>query len=175
MEVILVDDKSTDHCREIIQNYANKYDNVKAIFLDENSGSGGKPRNIGMVYATKDYLMFLDSDNLLMDDACEVLYDEINSENLDIVSGVHTWDGVNPSPGLWLNILTNPHEKIKFRQNKVEALLKKFPLKINSLNDCESIIGDFAFTPKIYRKAFLEKNSINFPEGIIAEDSVFFT
>lgn len=75
--------------------------------------------------------------------------------------------------GLWQSILTNPHDDFRTRQNKVNEILMDFPLKINSLNDCESIIGDFAFTHKIYKKSFLEKNSIDFPEGIIAEDSVF--
>ena len=173
LEVIFIDDKSTDSSPEFIKNYSNEYENVKSIFLDKNSGSGGEPRNVGMSHATTDYLMFLDSDDTLMNDACETLYDEIIHENVDIVSGVHTWDGINPSGGLWQSILTNPHDDFQTRQNKVTDLLKDFPLKINSLDDFESIIGDFAFTPKIYKKSFLEKNSIDFPEGIIAEDSVF--
>lgn len=173
LEVIFVDDKSNDSSPEIVKRYSEEYDNVKSIFLDMNSGSGGKPRNVGMDHSTTDYLMFLDSDDTLIGDACKTLYDEITYENIDIVSGVHTGDGINPSGGLWQSILTNPHDDSQTRQNKVNNLLKDFPLKINSLDDCESIIGDFAFTPKIYKKSFLEKNSIDFPEGIIAEDSVF--
>ena len=173
LEVIFIDDKSTDSSPKIIKTYSNQYDNVKSIFLNENSGAGGKPRNIGMAHATTDYLMFLDSDDILMEDACKTLYDEIIAENVDIVSGVHTWDGINPSDGLWESILTNPHDDFQTRQNKTKELLKNFPLKINSIHDCESVIGDFAFQPKIYKKSFLENNSIHFPKGIIAEDSVF--
>lgn len=173
LEIIFIDDCSSDNSKNIIQNYQDTYDNVKAIFLDKNSGSGGKPRNIGLNYATCDYVMFLDSDDTFMDDACEVLFNEITKENIDIVSGIHTWDGTNPSPGLWQSILTNPIDSYQVRQNNVEDILKNFPLKINSIDECESVIGDFAFTPKIYNKSFLEKNSIKFPEGIIVEDSVF--
>lgn len=173
LEIIFIDDCSSDNSKNIIQNYQDTYDNVKAIFLDKNSGSGGKPRNIGLNHATCDYVMFLDSDDMFMDDACEVLFNEITKENVDIVSGVHTWDGTNPSPGLWQSILTNPTDSHQVRQNNVEDILKNFPLKINSIDECESVIGDFAFTPKIYNKSFLEKNSIKFPEGIIVEDSVF--
>ena len=173
LEVIFIDDKSTDSSPEIIKKYSNEYDNVNSIFLNKNSGSGGKPRNIGMAHATTDYLMFLDSEDVLMEDACKTLYDEIIAEDVDIVSGVHTWDGINPSVGLWESILTNPHEDFQTRQNKTNDLLKNFPLKINSIDDCESVIGDFAFQPKIYKKSFLENNSIIFPEEILAEDSVF--
>ena len=48
IELILVDDKSTDKSKDIINNYSNKYDNVKSIFLKENNGSPSKPRNIGI-------------------------------------------------------------------------------------------------------------------------------
>ena len=173
LEIIFIDDCSIDNSKNILQNYQETYDNVKAVFLDKNSGSAGKPRNIGLNYATCDYVMFLDSDDTFMDDACEVLFNEITKENVDIVSGVHTWDGTNPSPGLWQSILTNPTDSHQVRQNNVDDILKNFPLKINSIDECESVIGDFAFTPKIYRKSFLERNSIKFPEGIIVEDSVF--
>ncbi len=43
--------------------------------------------------------MFLGSDDILMNDAYETLYDEIISENVDIVSGFHTLEGINPSDG----------------------------------------------------------------------------
>ena len=36
---------------------------IKAIFLDENSGSPSKPRNIGMDNASSEYIMFLDNDD----------------------------------------------------------------------------------------------------------------
>ena len=74
LEIIFIHDCSSDNSKNIIQNYQDTYDNVKAIFLDKNSGSGGKPRNIGLNYATCDYVMFLDSDDTFMDDACEVLF-----------------------------------------------------------------------------------------------------
>ena len=48
LEVIFVDDNSTDDSVNIIKNYSNKYGNVKVICLDENSGFAGRPRNIGI-------------------------------------------------------------------------------------------------------------------------------
>ena len=105
LEVIFVDDASTDGSDQITKKYADNYDNVKGIFLENNSGSAGKPRNVGISNATSDYVIFLDPDDLFMDNACEILFDEIEGENCDIVSGVHTLDGVNPFPNLWLKTL----------------------------------------------------------------------
>ena len=71
LEVILIDDNSTDDSPNIIKDYSNKYGNVKTIFLDKNSGLGAKPRNIGLMHATKDYVMFLDSDDEFFNDVSE--------------------------------------------------------------------------------------------------------
>ena len=173
LEVILIDDNSTDDSPNILQDYSNKYVNVKTIFLDKNSGSGGKPRNIGLTYATKDYVMFLDSDDVFFNDACEVLYGEITSEDIDIVGGLQTTGGNISNFRLWKSILTNPLEDDEIRMTETKELLGEFPLKFDSIDDFRAIIGDFMFTPKIYKRSFLEENSINFPEKIIAEDSVF--
>ena len=87
LEVIFVDDKSTDKSANIIKSYSKKYNNVKSVILDENSGFAGKPRNIGIENATAPYLMFLDPDDIFLEDACEILYDNINKNNLELVSG----------------------------------------------------------------------------------------
>lgn len=173
LEVILIDDNSTDDSPNILKDYTNEYGNVKSIFLDKNSVSGGKPRNIGLTHATKDYVMFLESGDIFTNDACEVLYDEITSEGIDIVGGLQTSDDKTPNFNLWKSILTGPLEDEEIRLDKTKELLDEFPLKINSVDEFGAIIGDFMFTPKIYKKIFLEENSINFPEGVIAEDSVF--
>ena len=68
MELILLDNKSTDNSREIINSYSNKYDNIKTIFLKENSGGSAKPRNIGIDKATSPYLLFLDGGDEIIPD-----------------------------------------------------------------------------------------------------------
>lgn len=87
IELILVDDKSTDKSKEIIEKYSNKYENIIPIFLNQNTGCAGKPKNIGIKKATTPFLMFLDPDDELLDDTCEILYDKIIEEKSDIVSG----------------------------------------------------------------------------------------
>lgn len=87
IELILVDDCSTDKTKEIIIKNANEYDNIKPIFLDSNSGGAGIPKNKGIENATSPYLMFMDPDDYLLENSCEVLYNEIHKEKSDIVAG----------------------------------------------------------------------------------------
>ena len=92
IELIFVDDYSTDNSRQIINDYSNTYSNVKCFLLDENSGFGGQPRNIGIKNASSDYIMFLDSDDIFYSDACEKLYKEIHDKKLDLVFGYYVTD-----------------------------------------------------------------------------------
>ena len=77
IELIIVDDCSTDNSRNIISDYANEYDNIVPVFLDENSGLPGKPRSLGIKYASADYISFLDSDDEYLKEGLENLYNTI--------------------------------------------------------------------------------------------------
>lgn len=90
LEIIFVNDCSTDRSYDIINIYTQMYDNIKYFSTEENSGVAGKPRNIGLKHATSDYVMFLDPDDTLTSDACKILYDKIIKSDVDIVSGLHT-------------------------------------------------------------------------------------
>lgn len=85
VQVIMVDDASTDGSRDIIKEYADKYDNFEAIFLEENSGSAAEPRNAGLKVVESDYIMFLDPDDEFKPDFCETMYDKITSCDVDLV------------------------------------------------------------------------------------------
>ena len=85
IELILVDDCSTDNSREIIEEYSNAYSNIKPIFLEENTGCPGIPRNIGIKNATSDYIMFIDNDDEYFPEICDKLYDAMIMEDADIV------------------------------------------------------------------------------------------
>ena len=87
LEVIIVNDASTDSTRQIIDEYSEKYSNFKAIHLDENMGAAWGPRNIALKQASSDYIMFLDADDTFTSDACEILYNEISSSDANMVFG----------------------------------------------------------------------------------------
>lgn len=85
IELIIVDDCSTDNTRDVINDYEKRYPNVKGIFLDKNNGGAGIPRNIGIENATTNYLMFMDADDEYEKDACEIFYNKIIETNADFV------------------------------------------------------------------------------------------
>lgn len=87
LEVIIVDDASTDSSGDIIDEYCLKYPNFRAIHLTDNIGAAYGPRNIALGEATGEYVMFLDADDTFTPTACEVLLGEIESSGADMVFG----------------------------------------------------------------------------------------
>ena len=87
LEVIIVNDASTDSSKSIIDEYCLKYPCFKAVHLTENIGAAYGPRNVGLDKVTSDYIMFLDADDTLTPHACKSLYDEIISNDADVVFG----------------------------------------------------------------------------------------
>ena len=85
IEIILVNDGSTDGSKEICEEYAQKDKRIKVI-NQENSGNA-EARNCGMKNASGKYYMFLDSDDLYEPDACENMLNEIERTDADYVNG----------------------------------------------------------------------------------------
>ena len=83
-EVLLVDDGSTDSSPAICDAYAEKYQQVQVIH-QENKGLGGA-RNTGMQAAKGEYLLFLDSDDSLTEDALAGLYEIAEAKKADLVA-----------------------------------------------------------------------------------------
>lgn len=179
LEIILIDDKSTDNSAKIIKNYMKKYDNIKGIFLEEGSGFPGKPRNIGLNYVTSDYVMFLDSDDYLEKNACEILYNVVQEENADIVSGSFTKkdeDGTEIfNYGGWVSTLTDPNEDYSIRLEKTKEMLdnSNFRFVVTNIKNNGHILGNSNVWAKIFRTNLIKDNNILFPEDIVAQDSVF--
>ena len=83
IEIILVDDGSTDKTFEIMKYYESKYDNVTAIQM--NRGSVGKARNKGISLAKGEYIKFVDSDDYIEHNALELMYNKAKENNAGIV------------------------------------------------------------------------------------------
>ena len=66
LEVIVVDDASTDNSREILSRPFPWFQHFKVIYLEHNTGGPAKPRNIGIRSARGKYICFVDSDDLIL-------------------------------------------------------------------------------------------------------------
>lgn len=121
IEVIIIDDNSTDNTKNIIKEYSIKYKNCKCIFLKNNSGTPGKSRNIGMKNASGKYIMFIDQDDIYEQNACEIAYNKIieyntpvifyNFNDIDISSNLKTQCWYNFKKDLIINPTTKNQKK----------------------------------------------------------------
>ncbi len=160
VELIIVDDASTDKItKEVMLEYQSKYDNVKCVFMDENSKSCSKPRNIGMNHVTSDYIIFLDDDDTYVENAFEIMYNSIQKYDSDLISFSH-----------YTNINGDLIETIQLNENIINmdplANQKNFDiLTSNTGGSCWS---------KIFKTKFLLDNNIKFIENIKYEDIPFY-
>nr|EAL1240676.1 glycosyltransferase family 2 protein [Campylobacter coli] len=76
IEILIIDDKSKDNSLNIVLEFAKKDERVKIFQNDENLGAFAT-RNLGVLKSRADFIMFLDSDDFLALNACEVALTKI--------------------------------------------------------------------------------------------------
>lgn len=172
IEVILVDDKSSDKTPDLIKELSKEYENVKSIILEENTGTASKPRNEGIKNASSSYIMFLDNDDVLYPKMCEVMYDAIDSNGADVVSCRYNIDSKKSSKSPY-SFLDNFNDK-KFKDFK--GKYENGKIYLNNVDDFPSIMTlghPTMIWTKIFRRLFLLENNIEFPVGDLYEDVYF--
>lgn len=75
LEIILVNDGSTDNCLEICKAYSER--DPRIVVIDKNNGGLSSARNAGLDNATGEYIMFVDSDDWIRKDAVELLLEDL--------------------------------------------------------------------------------------------------
>lgn len=83
LEIILIDDGSTDGCPAICDKWANVDGRIRIIHC-KNAGVGAA-RNFGLDVASGDFISFVDSDDYLPTDSVEYMVDRIENDNSDLV------------------------------------------------------------------------------------------
>jgi Glycosyltransferases involved in cell wall biogenesis len=84
IEIICVDDCSTDNSYTTLKDYQQKDSRIK-IFRHEENKKQGTARNKGLEVATGKYIWFIDSDDYIDTKACQILYDAIKKFNVDML------------------------------------------------------------------------------------------
>lgn len=149
IELILVNDCSTDGSLNILMDCEAQFsDKVMLVNLNENHGAGGA-RNIGLSYATGEYIGFMDSDDLVTSDMFEKLYNKAVSGNYDIVDcGYYNESEDNA---------------IIHTSDNLTGILDNY--KRNEL-----IASGGYFWSKLFKKSFLDRVNLKFREHCILED-----
>ena len=146
IEIIIVNDGSTDDSKEIIQKYLNKYKNI--VYLEKENGGLSSARNYGIPYAKGEYIGFVDSDDYVEITMYEKMYNKAVEEKSDMVECDFIWEYSNKK-----------REDIgKIYSGKKEAIVEARVVAWN----------------KIIKKDIIEKTKITFPEGLRYEDIEFF-
>ena len=163
IEIICVNDGSTDNSAEILVKYQNKDARIK-IITQENKGPAGA-RNVGISAACGKYIYFMDSDDMLELDALDVLYKECQAENLDIIY-------FNPCVIYENSQIAKKHQwhqdfVIRGNYKKVVSGQELF---VELKNNNEYLI---AVWMQMIKKDFIQEISLAFPNGIYHEDILF--
>lgn len=88
LEIILIDDASTDNSKEIIKKYALKDNRIKPIYSEVNQGVS-RTRNMGLKSISGDYVMFIDADDYITKDMIKIMIDKSIKYNSDLVDSYH--------------------------------------------------------------------------------------
>ncbi len=161
-EFICVDDGSTDASLDILQEYSQK-DTRMQVFHQENQG-GGTARNFALKKAKGKYLLFIDSDDILCENALKETHTLIIEKNVDFL----IFKAIN-----YDNDEDKYFEDEYFAMNKLYNHVKD---NIFSYNDIGNLIFNISATPwgKLYNLDFIKKCGAQFAEGIIFHDNKFF-
>jgi glycosyltransferase involved in cell wall biosynthesis len=111
IEIVCVDDASTDRSPEILREYAARDPRIRLVFLPTNQ-SLSQARKDGVLAATGEYILFLDSDDWLERNACEILLHHMREQAVDILHfGIHveTADEASSQRVASLQAYTRPH------------------------------------------------------------------
>lgn len=143
IEFIIINDGSNGNCDEII----NSYNDKRIVYIKQKNGGIGNARNNGLKEVTGNYILFLDSDDSLNEDAVKILVDTLESKNYDMV--VSNYQDVYENGRI---------DKINL--NGIKGNIFNNPKMINIIN-----LGP---SNKLYKKELFD--NLRFPENVKYED-----
>lgn len=159
VEFICVNDGSTDRSLEILEEYAHR--DCRIRILSKTNGGLSSARNAGLKQACGEYIMFLDSDDYLENNACERVWIETLEAPTDIVVFGTNIFPEKPEPDEWFNAVlkvNNSHRYYAFSE--------------------QVLFGENSAKPFVWRQAFrkeiLDQHELMFDEKVkFGEDVVF--
>lgn len=158
IEIIVINDGSTDNTREIVEKFK-KQDNRIKVIHQENSGPSAA-RNRGMEESEGDYIQFVDADDVLNKHSTEIMMNKCNGSDL-VIGRIYERDNINKS---------NKKDSFNIKRDyllSVENFVSVFPKLFR-----EKLINSPC--NKLYDKRIIDRNNIKFPLKVNnGEDLVF--
>ena len=156
LEVIMVDDGSTDNGPEVARKWA--VSDPRFTLAHSDHGGPGGARNRGIEQARGEYLAFVDADDMLPPHAYEVLLHTLESSGSDFVSGAVSrisTEGVYPSA---------LHARA-IKARKIRTHVTRSP----------ELLYDISVWNKLFRRSFWDANKLSYPEHMVWEDLQLMT
>ena len=146
IEIIIVNDGSTDSSKYVIEQYKEKYDNIK--YYEKENGGLSDARNYGLQFATGKYIAFLDSDDYVDTNLYKKMYEKAKEEDSDMVECNFYW--------------------VYEKRNKRD-IGQKYKGKKQMFEKARVVAWN-----KLYKKEILDNAKVEFPKGLRYEDVEFF-
>lgn len=152
IEIIAVNDGSTDQSLQILQEYAEKYDNIRII--EKENGGQATARNLGIRECSGEYIGFADSDDYVDTTMFEKMYLLAKEKDCDMVE-------------CYFNYLMETDGEPKILQPRG---------RVREYKNQQDMLIDPQVSPwnKLYRREVLMQPDVYFPEGLIYEDTAFY-
>lgn len=159
LEIICINDGSTDNSLQILEEYSQKDERI--IIINQNNKGLSGARNSGLKVAKGEYIYFLDSDDWIKNNLLEKCYTKMIELDVDVlVFGTY-------------NVYSN---FIIENKRKISNFIKKYNIKALYFEDNPLIYTQSctAWT-KFFKKNFLDNNNLHFEEEVrFSEDAVFW-
>lgn len=153
MEILLINDGSTDDSPKIMEEYCRKYPDKIRIINKENGGQA-TARNLGISEAKGEYIGFADSDDYVDRTLFEKLYSKAVETDADYVD-------------------CDYHCMYETAEGSRE-IGTRGTIKAHDSNSDMMLDPQVSPWNKLYRNVVLQKDGMRFPEGVIYEDTAFF-
>ena len=156
LEIILINDKSTDDSLTVCKRYAQKYDNIRIIDKQENHGLATSA-NMGIRIAKGEYIVLVDNDDIIPHDAYEKLYKRAKEVDADVSTGQ-------------ANLLLDDRQNEMY--NAERRVLEKERV-LDNVSEFPELFNDAFYWNKIIKKSLIIENGIELPVGMIYADRKF--
>ena len=146
IEIICVDDCSTDNSLSIVRDYAVLDARIQILKFKNNKGAAAA-RNAGLAIARGEFVGFMDSDDFIDSKYYEELYCAAIRDKCDIAKAIYYGE-------------TKDEKEYQINYNK-KISKDKYKFSIN-------------FTTAIYKRSLIENHAIDFPEGVSNFEDIYF-
>lgn len=183
IEIICVNDGSSDNSLEILKDYEKK--DKRIIVIDKENEGSGVARNAGLAIAKGEYVYFVDGDDWIEENALEKMLKKAEDLNTDmlIFGGLSYYESCRQKNGNEFasdkQVSKKSYESCyngKKGGYSADKLPQKYINKVFSAKDIKKDIFKFPSTAwtKLYKRSFLEKNNIKFQPIKVGQDQLPF-